>query len=177
MAEFAEDNAVVIANAGLVLVNAYLVPFFERLGVLRTDGNKSQRFVDPQSAARAARMSQFLVYELCNATERELLLNKIMCGLSPNDPIEAAVEPDAQTVDMCEDLLEAIISRWPRIGSTTIASLRTTFLQRTGSLNETESAWRLRVERKSMDVLVDSIPWSFSIIHHPWMIKPIHVMW
>jgi hypothetical protein len=40
-----------------------------------------------------------------------------------------------------------------------------------------EEGWRLEVERKTLDVLMDDLPWSFSMILHPWMAEPITVAW
>jgi hypothetical protein len=58
-----------------------------------------------------------------------------------------------------------------------MAGLRETFLQREGKLQPTHDGWKLRVQRKTLDVLVDQIPWSISVVFHAWMPQPIHVTW
>jgi hypothetical protein len=58
-----------------------------------------------------------------------------------------------------------------------MAGLRETFLQREGKLQRTHDGWKLRVQRKTLDVLVDQIPWSISVVFHAWMPQPIHVTW
>jgi hypothetical protein len=40
-----------------------------------------------------------------------------------------------------------------------------------------EDAWHLKVEQKGIDVLLDHLPWSFSLIKHGWMKRPVHVEW
>jgi hypothetical protein len=58
-----------------------------------------------------------------------------------------------------------------------VAALRETFLQREGCIVRIEGGWRVDVERKVLDVLIDGLPWSFSMILHPWMREPISVVW
>jgi hypothetical protein len=48
---------------------------------------------------------------------------------------------------------------------------------RDGYLEETEMGWALEVERKAMDILVDLIPWSFSMIKLAWMQKSLATTW
>jgi hypothetical protein len=33
------------------------------------------------------------------------------------------------------------------------------------------------VQRKTLDVLVDQIPWSVSVVYHRWMAQPLYVTW
>ncbi len=58
-----------------------------------------------------------------------------------------------------------------------MTGLRQTFLQREGKLERGADAWKLRVQRKTVDVLVDQVPWSLSVVFHPWMREPVHVTW
>lgn len=40
-----------------------------------------------------------------------------------------------------------------------------------------DDAWYLDVDPGTFDMLLDSLPWSFSIIKHPWMERAVHVNW
>ncbi|MCD8263455.1 MAG: hypothetical protein LUD02_04235 [Tannerellaceae bacterium] len=51
------------------------------------------------------------------------------------------------------------------------------FLQREGCLEEKEDKYQLKVEVKSYDILLDSIPWNFHTINYSWMEKPLFVNW
>jgi hypothetical protein len=70
-----------------------------------------------------------------------------------------------------------MIANWQAIAQSSIAALRETFLQREGKLEQHENGWKLRVQRKTVDVLVDQVPWNFSVILLPWMPLPLYVTW
>ena len=38
-------------------------------------------------------------------------------------------------------------------------------------------AWHLLVEPRAFDMLLDQLPWSFSMIKHPWMDRVVYVDW
>ena len=76
-----------------------------------------------------------------------------------------------------QEFLETIIHHWSILKNTSIEGLRTTFLQRVGRLADEDGGWQLHTEAKSYDILIDSLPWSFSIIKFPWMTKPLFTQW
>ena len=51
------------------------------------------------------------------------------------------------------------------------------FLQRNGRLQRDSDAWRLVVESRPFDMLLDQIPWSFATLKFPWMERVIYVEW
>jgi hypothetical protein len=63
------------------------------------------------------------------------------------------------------------------VKSTSLEGFRSSFLQRKGLLFEEESQWKLQVEKKGYDLLLDSIPWSFKMIKFSWMNKMMDVEW
>jgi len=56
-------------------------------------------------------------------------------------------------------------------------SLRGSFLIRQGAVKEEEDKWNLKVERQTFDILLKSVPWSFSFIKFPWLEKFLTVEW
>ena len=168
--ETTED--IYIANAGLVLVSPYLPQLFRMLDL--TDGTK---FKDERAAERAIHLLQFTVNESCDSPEFLLALNKILCGFVTGVPIIRGIELLAKEKETVEGMLTAIIKTWTIIGNTSVQGLRESFLQRGGRLQLKGGNWHLKVEQKGIDVLIDRIPWSFSIIKHPWMERPIYVEW
>ena len=89
----------------------------------------------------------------------------------------ASIEAGEAELDTCASLLEAMISRWPQLRGSSPEALRETFLQREGCLVRGPDGWRVEVERKILDVLMEDLPWSFSMIFHPWMPELISVTW
>jgi len=177
--ERADPNAtdpIYVANAGLVLLSPFLPALFDRLKLLsEVDG--VPRIIGVEAASRAVHLLQYLVDGRLDCPAPHLALNKVVCGLPVAQPVSAAIAPAASDLEVCDGLLGAVINNWPVISSTSVAGLRETFLQRDGRLMAGEDRWSLTVGRKTLDVLVDQAPWSFSVLFHPWMVRPIHVTW
>ena len=134
-------------------------------------------FVSTEATERAVHLLQYLVEERCDRQEYMLVLNKILCGL-PADHVlikEIAIgDEERQTID---GLLTAVIQHWGALGNTSVAGLREAFLQREGALRFKDDNWHLQVEEKAYDMLLDRLPWSYSLIKLPWMEQALHVQW
>ena len=161
-----------IANAGAVLIAPYLPRLFERLGL-----TEEGQFKDRNAAERGVHCVQFLVNESTSSPEYQLVLNKLLCGVRPGRPIRRGIELAADEKKQLEGLLRAIIENWTALGNTSIAGLRESFLQRNGRLQLENDAWRLSVEARPFDMLLDQLPWSFSTIKFAWMDRVIYVEW
>ena len=74
-------------------------------------------------------------------------------------------------------LLKSVLSNWPALKNTSIAGLRESFLNREAKLQLQDESWKLIVQSKAFDMLLDGLPWSYSTIKLPWMEKPIYVDW
>jgi hypothetical protein len=131
----------------------------------------------PQDAMRAVHLLQYLVDDRTSAPEPQLVLNKILCGLPTAAPLERAVELTGQEIEICGQLLNAVIANWPVLSGSSPAALRETFFQREGRLTREDDVWKLRVQRRTLDVLLDQIPWSYKMILHDWMQETVHVTW
>ncbi|MFQ6027891.1 MAG: contractile injection system tape measure protein, partial [Dehalococcoidia bacterium] len=173
-AEAAPDTTdeIYITNAGQVLASPYFSRLFEMLGL--TEG---PAFRDPQAAERGAHLLQFMVNESTDSPEYELTLNKLLCGIPVGRPIERSIDITDREKEVIEGLIQGMIHNWRTIGNTSVAGFRETFLQREGRLQLRNDAWHLLVEQRPFDILLDSLPWSFSTIRHPWMERVIYVEW
>ncbi|MGD8587565.1 MAG: contractile injection system tape measure protein [Chromatiales bacterium] len=170
--EPASQTEVYVNNAGLVLAAPYLPRLFEMLGLV-----EKSAFNSTEAALRAVHLLQCLVDENTACPEYRLFLNKLLCGIEPAAAVPRQIEPVEQELDILQGLLQGMIDNWKALGNTSVAGLREAFLQRQGRLQLLDDAWHLRVETKAYDMLLDQLPWSFSIIKHPWMDRVIHVEW
>jgi len=170
-------DSIYIGNAGLVLAGPFLLQLFRSLDMLEQEENGPLKMRDEETASRAVHLLQYLVAGATASAEPLLILNKILCGIAVESPVERGIEATDQELESCDKLLKSMISNWTAIKNTSVIGLRETFLQREGKLDRSDDGWKLRVQRKTVDVLVDQIPWSVSVIYHPWMPKPIHVTW
>ncbi|MEA3042709.1 MAG: hypothetical protein QOH47_547 [Sphingomonadales bacterium] len=175
--EAADPGAILVANAGLVLLSAYLPRLFQRLDFLAPDPSGRMEWRSLALRERAVHLLQWLADARCDAPEPQLALNKLLCGMHPSEPVAPAIDPTEAELAECRALLAAVIANWPVLGSTSIEALRETFLQREGSLKRAENGWSLEVERKVLDILIDQLPWGFATILHPWMRELVTVDW
>ena len=153
-------------NAGLVLLHPYFAYFMDQVAC------------DPaREPGRAAALLHFLVYSIGQAREWDLPLIKVLLGLDPEDYLLAEEDVHPADRSAAEELLRGVITHWSVLGNTGIDGLREGFLQRPGVLRRGGHGYHLDVERHAIDVLMDRLPWSISLVKTPWMANPLQVRW
>jgi hypothetical protein len=165
-------DAIYVGSAGLVLAGAYMQRLFSMLGLA-----DDKAFVSPQAAERAVHLLQYLAAGSTATPEPQLVLNKVLCGLPLHTPVLREFIITPQEMEAIDGLLRAMIAHWKIIGNTTVEGLRESFLQREGRLSRDDDGWQLQVEPRSFDMLLDQLPWGFSLLKFPWMERPLHVEW
>jgi hypothetical protein len=163
---------IIITNAGLVIFWPFLQQLFKDFYLL-----EGSNFLSDFHHEKAVLLTQFLVTGELETAEFQLPLNKIIVGWPIEKPIVKAINLDENEKVMVENFLKEIIKNWPALKNTSIAGLRETFLQRNGILRSDHEKWSLKIERKTVDILRDSLSWPISIIKLPWMNKILYVEW
>jgi Contractile injection system tape measure protein len=161
-----------ICNAGLVVLQAYVPVFFERLGLVQDELLKN---ITNQSMA-----AQYLYYLCAGAAAVEgndIALNNILCGLPPTHPLKHGFTITPTNIQLTEALINAAKAHWLAIGDTSVEGFRKNWLVRNGTLIEQENKFELIVEKRAYDILLHQFPFSFSIIKYQWMDKPVQVNW
>lgn len=166
------EEGVQVENAGLVIIAPFLPRFFENLGLV-----SKGEFVTDTATRRGALLLQYLITGEEEVPEYELLLNKVLCGLPIDEPLARSLEVSEREQQEMDDLLESVITHWKALKKTSVQALRETFLKREGLLSEEANGWKLLVERQTLDVLLDHLPWGISIIKMPWNEKMVQVEW
>jgi len=167
-----------LEDAGQVLLSVYLERLFKHLGLV-----EAGRFVDGPAQARGVLCLQALVRGEEPSSEPFWPLSKLLCGVAPSELLPSCAPLSAEDHALLAQLLGAVIAHWKAIGSTSVAGLRESFLQREGRLERQGAdhgepqAWRLKVQPRAFDMLLDRLPWSFSTIKLPWMQGVLHVEW
>lgn len=165
-------ECVLVANAGMVLAAPYLPRLFSSLG-LTVEG----KFIDEQAAARAVHLVQYMVNGKARSPEYQLVLNKILCGLPTAAPVPAGIDITEAEQQSIDGMIQAMVGHWKAIGNSSIAAMRQTFFTRNGDLQLIDDAWQLQVHPGTFDVLLDRLPWNYTIIKFGWMARPVHVEW
>ncbi|ACM22082.1 hypothetical protein Geob_3744 [Geotalea daltonii FRC-32] len=162
-----------VGQAGLILLHPFLPRFFDATGIAT-----SEKVLLPSERARAAALLHFCATGSDEVYEFELALTKILLGLDPEVPLPVCEGLLAQKErDESEALLRAVVSHWMALKNTSIEGFRSAFLQRRGLLRKEEYGWRLNVERRPFDMLLEHLPWSMGIVKLPWMKIPVYVEW
>lgn len=120
---------------------------------------------------------QYLVTEDPSPPEYLLPINKLLCGMAPDEVFEFGPPMVEVETEECTRLLQAAIAQAPILKDMSIPAFRGTFLLRQGILTTRDGAWLLRVERKTYDVVLDRSPWQLDWIKLPWMETALRVEW
>ena len=169
---FGDADTVYVENSGLVILWPFLERFFGRLDLL--DGGT---FKDVAAQHRAAGLLQYLVTEDPTPPEYQMLLNKLLCGMEPEDLLDFGPAVTEVESEECTHLISAVIENAPVLHNMSHDGFRGSFLLRKGMLSAGDATWILRVERETFDVVLDRFPWSFSWVKLPWMEVPLGVEW
>lgn len=174
LTESSKDQAVrPVSNAGLVLLHPYIARYLKACGIDLLASKPGRAEYD-----FAAGLLFYLLAGEEDPVEYELDVVKLLLGLSPEYPLPLTRGLlNAENKLEAEQLLGCFISHWPALKKTSPNGLRGSFLRRSGLLRETERHWELTIERVGVDVLLDQLPFTYSIVKLPWMPKSIHIEW
>jgi hypothetical protein len=161
-----------ISNSGLVLCAPFLPYFFKGLGLV-----ENKEFISKETQNRAALLIQGLLDERFVFEESDLLLNKILCGIPPEEVIPVSISPTDQEKEEILVLLNTMVSRWTALKSTSGHSMAQGFFSRDGSLRKVDQGYQLLIPRISIDILINRLPWTIGIIKLPWMHETLLVEW
>ena len=109
--------------------------------------------------------------------EYDMSMPKLLVGL----PLEKTLDRRIVLTDLeraeADALLKATIKHWKALGDTSPDGLREAFLQRSGKLTHRSDGWLLQVESKTLDILIDRLPWGLGIVQLSWMKEMLFVEW
>ena len=166
-------NGIYGQNVGVILLHPFLRSFLDERKLLNENGH----FKNNYCAERAVGLLHYLATGETETPEYNLSFQKILCGLPLNFPLQQTFlisEPDQKEA---KKMMEAAIKHWDALGNISVEGLQEGFLQRTGKITQDETGLVLQVERKTIDILLDKIPWNTSLLKLPWLSKLCRVEW
>jgi hypothetical protein len=162
-----------VKNAGVIILTPYLPMFLKELGL--TDG---KLFISDEAAERAVYLLQYLSSgNEENREEHEMVLNKILCGVEITKPLILQFFISEKEKEECSNLLQAVANNWQALKGTSGEGMRDAFFKRDGLLEQQSNGWNLKIEKTTIDILLDKLPWGISIIQMPWSMEMIFVNW
>jgi hypothetical protein len=160
-------------QAGLVILFPFIESFFKTVQVI-----EDKRFTDETARAKAVHLLHYLATGKTGAGEYDLILEKLLCGVPLGMPIERDVILSENDLKLANDLLGVVINYWTALGTCSVDGLRETFLQRPAKLTvSADDNWLLQVERRTVDILMDRLPWGVSMVKTTWMSRFMVVEW
>ncbi len=166
------DEKHLVKYAGIVLITPFLKTFFTELDLL--DGGK---WKDNESAFKAVHLLKFLSNGNTLVPEYSLIFEKLLCGLPLEAPVPLNIVLNDREIEEASTLLKSVIEHWKALKNTSVDGLREAFFKRDGLITKNDSGWLLQVERKTLDVLLDNIPWGYSTVNLPWNNYILFVEW
>lgn len=162
-----------IHNTGLVLIAPWLPRLFSILQL--TDEQK--KFHHPECRLRAIFLLQGILYDEPDKEfeEHELFLNRLLTGCPPDVPLPRQLILTPEERQTTADMLKGILCNWPKMKNTTPQAFRDSFLIREGQLEDKGNSWHLTAAPRGYDVLLGSLPWSYTPVKLPWIEKNITV--
>lgn len=165
LVEPAVMNRIVVDDAGIVLLNPFFHVLFARLGYTDEENN----FLSVESRVRAVNVLKGIVsgFEYPHA-DYNTVLEKIICGLEPSFPLGNDFEATDEEREEVDALFESVTQYWRSMKGASAQALRETFLCRKGTVENDGTGWLLRVEGRSLDILLEDMPWGYSTFVLPW---------
>ncbi len=164
-----EPEEYYIENSGLVLLWPYLSHFFQSLGLINNNVLSD--------LSMAVSLLHYIETGLLPTSEQNMVLPKVLCGLSVNTVIELPKRLKKQQYLEADAILTAVIEHWSALKSVSVTWLRQVFIHRKGVLKRRNSHWLLHVESSPPDILLEKLPWAISTVKLPWMESLIFVEW
>lgn len=160
------EGEIHIDNAGLVLLNPFLPGLAKQLD--SGDGNILPRMVQ---------LMQYMAGGDESISGKDLSLNKLLVGIEMTDALSIPHPLTEAEKEECDHLLTSFISYWKALKGISIEGLRNEFLLRRGIIMVKDAKLELFVEKRGIDILLEHIPWNFSMIMNPWMKQLLYVNW
>lgn len=163
---------IAVHNAGIIILHPFLNHFFTLLEIVNKQGN-----IVPSRRELAVQTLHFMAAGNEDFFEGELVLEKFLCGLPLHFPIQKKSLLTSEIKSEAENLLKHVIKNWPVLKNTSPEGLRQGFLQRDGKLIRKENNYKLIIERKALDILLEKLFWNISVIELKWISQILFVYW
>lgn len=168
----AAENEYFVNHCGVIILHPFLHTYFNELGL-----TEKGKFKDTNSQHRAVLLLHWLATGEQTVAEFELVLPKLICAVDFAEPVPNQIELSGQEKEESESLLLSVTRHWEPLRRTSIEGLRQSFFHREGKLIRSENGWILRVEQKTIDILLNRLPWGIGTIKLPWMRYTLNVEW
>ena len=172
------DDRLMAADAGVVLLWPHLKRLFQKKKLLTANDEFTDESCQLRAMAMLVSASGLGAEEEAGEAYNPWASAALLTGLPVEtlfDQLPAISNDDRRSVD---HLLQTVVAQWSALKKMPVASLQSLFLQRRGYWQpDHQSGWKLEVENKSLDVLLNGLPWPVSVISLPWLDSILTIDW
>lgn len=158
-----------VHDGGLCLLAPFLSNLFKYL-LVTSDNN----FANEKQKIKAYTLLLYLVSGSIEYKKNTSNLSYYIAAM-PTLNFDEDMQLSEKEIKECNMLLQTVISLIPNLQQLSIETFQKDFLQREGLYNIHTN--QLIIERKSIDIILDSVPWNFNTIKLPWMRNIFKVEW
>jgi len=170
---FTDGEKVQVTNAGLVLFHPYLRYVFQDLEWI----NSKHQFVNKKAQQKAVLWLQHVINGKSRHPEQSLVLNKILCGWPVNKPLSTRCNFSKKEKLAVQDMIDALKEHWSVLRNTSAHGVVKSFIDRPGVIQKTGKNFLLQIEKNTIDILLESLPFGIQTIKLPWNAYIIHTEW
>ena len=169
-----ENGTHEVVDSGLVLLSPYLPALFERTGCIEKNA-----FISDESRKKAIAVLKYAAFGTYKEPPNKAAIINLLCGLpvTPVFYVDELPKISDSEKELVDSLLKAVIANWKAVGQMSPDGLRGSYFVRSGKIETAGGANVLTVEKKTFDILLDKLPWGYTIVKHPWMPKILNVKW
>ena len=159
-----------IDNAGLVLLAPVIPRVFFELHLI-----EQQDFVSEQEQSIAALLLQSIISSIEYFDESVLSLNKLLCGLLPEDPLIMDASIASERIKTALFIIESFIAEQAVFKDMSRDDFIDIFLKRKGKLVVRDEQWLLVIRSEGRDLFIDEEYYPCFSFQFPWMAFPVQV--
>ena len=167
---FNKPKSYIINNAGLILIHPFLKQFFTSCNLL----NENNQIINPSEAVH---LLHYVATKQEKQLESNLIFEKFLCNVPIHQTIERDVTLSDEMKENTENLLKSVVQNWEILKNSSPDLIRNEFIQRQGKLDLTKDNPQLTIERRTQDILLDKLPWSYGLCKLPWMNTLLFTDW
>lgn len=150
---------------GIIFIHPYINQFFSNLELL-----ENNQFKNEAAQIKAVQVLYFLATSNTDYQEQsELEILKRFVGLSSDNMISFPNNLTAADQKECLFLLQSFIANWDALKNCNVEIVQKHFLRKLGKILEKDETFKIVLEKSPLDLLLNTIPFSYSIVKLPWL--------
>lgn len=158
-----KDRNDILKNIGVILLHPFLNEMFIKLDLI-----KGSAFKTHKTRSKGVLLIHYLASGKEDISLDEMEFPMLFCDFPANLQLDLSTKLSQRDKEESNRVIQVAIEHWKALKTTSPNGLRSGFLMRNGNLKKGKNNWKILMEKKSIDVLLDQLPWNLHMIKLPW---------